>query len=128
MNILKILQEIDNKGMYLDMLSSDIELIYKEGKEEHRKCVEQAEIVGGLSAQIIEKYGSCFIASTIKEVKFMILDSQEFKDIDTPTGYQRTVMELLTKIETAFLFAQVITEHSKNEVIKAILTNHNVQL
>lgn len=128
MKVLKLLKKSDNKGMYLDMLISDLELINKSDGEDHKKSLEQGEIIGNISTQLVDSYGASFLAATIKEVKSMILTSKEFKEIDSPHLYQVKVMEILTKIELAFLSAEIVTEQNRYKINEIILGHYNVVL
>lgn len=128
MRVLELLKGVDKKGMYLDMLTSDLEQINRQQKDKGSKSFEQGEIVGNLSTQLVDSYGASFISATIKEVKSMVLTSKEFREIDTPSCYQRKVMEILTKIEFAFLAAEISTEQNRHKINEIILEHYNVVL
>lgn len=127
MKVLKVLKKIEEKGMYLDMLENNL-LESKNGIGGKDESLEKGEIVGNLFTELIGSYNCSLIAATIKEAKFAMQTNANFKMIDTPENYQCTVMEILTKIELAFLSAAIITETDRDKINGFILGHYNVAL
>jgi len=129
MKLLKVLEAIGarkNKEHYTNTRISKFEQQItpsptKEISNAEKEVMQRSEVIGSLLIPLIETYDTYYISAALKQVSQFLLDSETFIDTLTKNNINSEVIEIVHKLENAFIGLDIITGKSKEDIQERFL-------